>query len=165
MVQRRDERRRCEGDYIVVWIETERDVIRDPENAVASTNHSFLVPTIGKSETWRELLLIQGQVVPARVYSVADQLRIPDTRGSRVTVATRNRGVGYGRIPITQAVVTVRPGSRKLIAESQVEGQFVVDLPSVRAVEAAVGLTASRLRRNLGRTFCLVHEGSRSGLR
>src|SRR5579863_3313369 len=105
-------------DYVVVWIEAERDVVRDPEDAVASTDHSLLIPTVSKSEAWREFLLVQGQVIPTRVWTVADQQRVPKTRRKCNAVATSDGRVGHGRIPIAQAVLSLRPWSLKFIAES-----------------------------------------------
>ena len=73
MIQCGKERRGRKVDYVVVRIEAEGDVVRDPEDAITSADHSFLVPTVRKPEAWRELVQIQGQVIPARVRTVPHQ--------------------------------------------------------------------------------------------
>src|SRR5271167_4198852 len=102
-----NERRGRQIDYVVVRIEAERDVVRDPEDAVTSADHSLLVPTVGKSQAWRELMLIQWQVIPAGVGRGPDQQYVTETRGSRSTVAAGHGRIGHGRIPIAQAVLTL----------------------------------------------------------
>jgi hypothetical protein len=81
MILRGHERRGRQVDYVVVWIEAERDVVRDPEDAVTSTDYSLLIPTVSKSKTRGELLLVQWQVIPARVWRRTNQLYVTETRG------------------------------------------------------------------------------------
>ena len=45
---------------VVVRIESERDVVRNPKHAVSSADHSLLIPAVGKSEAGREFLLSRG---------------------------------------------------------------------------------------------------------
>src|ERR1700746_2055323 len=157
---------RCGGkiNQFVVWIEWERDVVRNPEDAIAATDHSFVVPAIGKSKTRRKLLLVQGEVIPACVGECPDQGRVADTRRSRSTVATSDGGIDERRIPEAQTVITVRPRTLKFIAESRVQRQFRSDMPVITSVKRTIGLTTSRLGWNLGGAFCLVHEGGRPKL-
>jgi len=69
MVGAGKERRGRKIDHVVVWIEGEGDVVRNPEHAKTATDHGFFVHAVRKSEAWRELFLIQGKVIVARVWT------------------------------------------------------------------------------------------------
>src|SRR5580704_3014517 len=70
MIDRSKVRSGRQVDRIVVWIDVEIGVVRNPEDAVTSTDHRLLIPAVSKSEARRELFLVQGQVIPARVWTV-----------------------------------------------------------------------------------------------
>src|SRR5208282_5221268 len=164
MVYRSKERCRCQIDQVVVWIELERNVVRNPKHSVPPADHSLLVPAIGKSNAGRELLLIQGYVAPSVVRGRQDERRVTDTWRIGGTVATCDRGISDGWIKVAQTVVTVGPWSLKFVAESRVQSPFLIDMPGITCIKRTVGLTASGLGWNLRRAFCLVHEGSRAQL-
>src|SRR5580658_8324639 len=100
---------------IVVWVQTERDVIRNEEDAVTTADRGFLVQTVGEAQAWRECLLVHRNIVTAAVASTFHQEGIAGAGAAR---ATGYRCIGRAGIKVAQPVVGLGPSSLQFVAET-----------------------------------------------
>src|ERR1700722_8014437 len=115
---------------IVVRIQSERDVIRNVEDAVPGADDGLLIQGVGEAESRRKRLLIHRDVVLTGVATGSHQECVARASGS-YSAATSGRTVGRQRIPIGETPVGVGPRTLQLITKANVDGQLAGRVPSV----------------------------------